>query len=258
MPADPSFPSSGLPDVSPAPAPWHRFTASAPTGLDLPTDVAVYGADIATETTLRLLGPLAGKRVLDLGCGAGHAAVAFARQGAKVIAVDPSADQLDEAREAADRADVRIELARANPADLAFVQGDSVDVVFSAFALAEVADLDRVFRQVHRVLKPEGPLAFSLPHPAFAMFDPTADQPLVVRRGYHDPSPAPWQDANRTVVDHPRTIGEVFTSLTRANFRVDTVLEPAVPEPAHRGANWADLMAVMPATVIFRGRKQGI
>ena len=41
-----------------------------------------------TDQELRLLGDLRGKRVLDLGCGTGAAAVTFAREGAIVIALD--------------------------------------------------------------------------------------------------------------------------------------------------------------------------
>jgi 2-polyprenyl-3-methyl-5-hydroxy-6-metoxy-1,4-benzoquinol methylase len=247
-----------LPPVRPALATWHRFTSAAPSGADLPGDVAVYGADIPTEATLRLLGTLEGKRVLDLGCGAGQAAVAFARQGARVIAVDPSSEQLDRARGAADAAEVKIELQQAQLAELAFVRADAIDVAFSAFALAEVADIDRVFRQVHRVLKPECPLVFSLPHPAFTMFSPTAEPPLTVHRRYHDPAPVVWYRGDDEVVDHPRTVSSVFTSLTRANFRVDAILEPDVPDEALRSQHWADLMRVVPATIIYRARKLGI
>ena len=195
-----------LPPVRPALATWHRFSSAAPSGEDLSTDAAVYGADIPTEAQLKLLGTLEGKRVLDLGCGAGHASVAFARQGAKVIAVDPSNAQLDRAREAADAAEVKVELQQAELADLAFVRADAIDVAFSAFALAEVVDLDRVFRQVHRVLKPECPLVFSLPHPAFSMFSPTAEPPLAVHRRYHDPSLVTWYHGDDEVIDHPRTV----------------------------------------------------
>jgi SAM-dependent methyltransferase len=256
--SDASSRHAATPSARPALATWRRFSAAAPLGLDLPIEAASYGADIPTEATLRLLGSLEGKRVLDLGCGAGHAAVCFARQGAKVLAVDPSTSQLDAARDAAEQAEVRIELTHASPAELAFVRADAIDAVWSAMALAEAPDLDRVFRQVHRVLKPESPIVFSLPHPAFAMFDPTADLPLHVRRAYHDRSPIQWPRGDDDVVDHPRTIADVFTSLVRANFRVDTILEPEPPrQPPHSPA-WTDVMAWVPATVIFRARKLGI
>ena len=49
---------------------------------------------------IRLLGPVRGKRVLELGCGAGDTAVRFAQQGATVIGVDSSAEHIASARTA--------------------------------------------------------------------------------------------------------------------------------------------------------------
>jgi hypothetical protein len=57
---------------------------------------------------------------------------------------------------------------------------------------------------------------------------------------------------------HPRTISEVFSSFARANFRVDTVLEPEPTTPGPRSAQWHDHMRFVPATLIIRARKQGI
>ncbi len=249
-----------------APAsPWSRYTAAAPDGRDRPTDVATYGPGIPTEVELRLLGPLEGKRVLDLGCGAGHAAVAFARAGAKVIAVDPSAEQLEVARHAAEEAGVKVELQHASAAELAFVRADGIDVAYSAYALAEVPDLDRVFRQVHRVLKQEAPLVFSLPHPAFTMFvagaeglDAPDDSPPVLRRTYHDATPYVVDRGGDRVTDVPRTTGMLFTSLTRTNFRVDQLLEPAARQDLVADGAWVEPMAWVPPTLVLRARKQGV
>lgn len=247
------------PAAPPAPTPgWRRFSAAGPDGLGLPDTVATYGAAIPDETTLRLLGPMEGRRVLDLGCGAGRAAVAFARAGARVIAVDPAHDQLDLARQAADEAGVRIELQQAELAELAFVRADGIDVAFSAYALAEVADVDRVFRQVNRVLKPEAAIVLSLPHPTFTLVDPTSDDPLLVRRPYHDDDPATSARGGARVTDHRRTVSALFTSLTRANFRVDTLLEPTADRGTTADAYWSDVMAWLPPTLVMRARKQGL
>lgn len=226
-----------------------RFTLAAPAGRDLPTDVVSYGFDIPREDVLKLLGHVEGKRILDLGCGAGHNAIALARQGAKVIGVDASAEQVADARDAAERAGVRLELHHSPLAELAFIRADTIDAVVSAHGLVQVDDLDRVFRQVDRVLRPEHHFVLSLPHPALALVDPD-DPDGRVRRSYWDP--APLGDAV------PRTISALFTSLGRANFRVDALLEPEPPAAAPRSRGWAPVMAQVPATVILRARKQGI
>ncbi|QYG95280.1 class I SAM-dependent methyltransferase [Iamia sp. SCSIO 61187] len=244
---------------------WSRPTAAGPDGQTLPTDVATYGPGLPTEAELRLLGSLEGKRVLDLGCGAGHAAVAFARAGAKVIAVDPSADQLDMARDAADRAGVKVELVQAGPAELAFVRGDGIDLAWSAYALAEAPDLDRVFRQVHRVLRHEAPIVFALPHPAFTMFvagrqslEGSTGSPPVPRRTYHDATPYTVDRGGDRVTDTPRTISTLFTSLTRIGFRVDHLLEPPAQRDQVPAGAWVEAMAWVPPTLVLRARKQGI
>lgn len=245
-----------VPTAQPADAGWHRFTAAeAPAGVV--GTVVVYGADVPTEADLRLLGTVEGKRVLDLGCGTGHNAVVLATQGAKVIAVDPSADRLAHARDRAEEADVRVELHQAGLADLAFLRSDSVDAAISVLALATVDDLARVFRQVHRVLKPEAQLICSFPHPAFAMLDPTAPDPLRIARPYDQQGPSTWDLDGQEVQDHPRTIGEIFTTLHRSSFGVDQLLEPTASPSGRRSPHFADAMRTVPATLIIRARKQG-
>jgi SAM-dependent methyltransferase len=234
---------------------YRRFSVAAPTGLDLPTDVVTYGADVPREDTFKLLGNVEGKRMLDLGCGVGHNAIAMAAQGAKVIGVDESADQIAAARAACEREGQKVEFHHGPLAELAFLRADTIDGALSAFGLAPVADIDRVFRQVHRVLRPEMPLVLSLPHPAFALADPD-DPTRTVRRSYWDSAPIS-ADEDRGVTDVPRTLSALFTSLGRANFRVDTVLEPEPTPRGPRSRRWTDLMTLVPATLIIRARKLG-
>jgi SAM-dependent methyltransferase len=241
-----------------SPAARGPFSATWPAEADLSFDAVHYGPDIATDDELRLLGDVDGKRVLDLGCGAGQAAITLAARGAKVIGVDPSADRLAAAREAADAHEVKIELHQSDLAELAYVRADSIDLVVSAYALATVPNLDRVFRQVHRVLRPEMHLVFSLPHPVFALVDPAGNDPMRIRRRYWDPAPRPFDDTPGGDADHPRTIHEVFTGLGRANFRVDTLLEPPPVAEGRRSPYWSEVVKWLPTTLVVRARKEGI
>jgi len=179
-----------------------------------------YGPGCPPESELRLLGPLAGKRALVLGVPAPGIPAALAAQEAKVVAVDPSPDRLEAARLMLDRADLRAELHAVDLADLAFVRADTIDVAVSALGLAGVDDLDRVFRQVHRVLRSQCALVFSLSHPAAGLAEGRS-----------------WFE---------RSVSDVHTALVRSRFEVDVLLEP-LPAPG----------ALVPRTLVVRGRKLG-
>lgn len=256
-----SHPSGHRPDLAsnhPAPpATTGPYSATYPQAADVDYDDIHYGPDIATEAGLRLLGDLEGRRILVLGCS-GTAPVVMARRGARVLVTDADDDAIAATREAAEANEVRLELHHGDLAELAFVRADSVDLVFSAYALAGVDDLDRVFRQAHRVLRPEQHLVFSLPHPAFSLIDPASGDPMRIRRAYWDETSRAWESEGRRGVDHPHTLSAVFSGLTRANFRVDTLLEPPPVEATERSPHWAEPMRWVPATLILRGRKEGI
>ncbi|HEU5085228.1 MAG TPA: methyltransferase domain-containing protein [Acidimicrobiales bacterium] len=233
---------------------WTPFSVAAPAGTALGDDVVTYGPEIPREDALRLLGDVAGKRVLDLGCGAGRNAVALARAGARVIAVDDDPAQVAEARQAVDAADQKVELHHSPLAELAFLRADTIDAVVSVYALARVADVGRVFRQLHRVLRPEHSLVVSVPHPTYALLDPGSDHPLRIRRSAFDEQPYAEDDPRHGT--HARSTGALFTELTRAGFRVDHVLEPAATGSG--GPHWSPAMQHVPATLILRARKEGI
>jgi SAM-dependent methyltransferase len=207
-----------------------------------------------TEAAIRLLGRVRGKRLLELGCGPGDHAVDFARGGATVIAVDGSADHIARAREASEAAEVRLELHTGDLADLAFLRADSVDLAFSEGALAAMPDLGRVFRQVHRVLRPGAPFVFVLPHPVGLGTETdtgAGDAPrTVVTRSYFDPGPVDVGEGKAKVRVTGHTLGTVFTGLVRTGFRVDNLVEP---EPPRTKAG----RALLPAVVIWRARKEG-
>ena len=181
-----------------------------------------YGPDGPTESDVRLVGPVSGKRVLDLGCGDGAAAVTLAQQGAVVIAVDASEARLQRASRRAEEQEVRLEWRTSDLADLAFLRADSVDLVFSAFAVDTVEDPARLFRQVQRVLKPNAAFVFSHAHPA------------AVTREYFDATPVTVTRFGEPVTVYPQPLSHTFTDVTRAGFRVDSMLEPRALDPPPR------------------------
>jgi SAM-dependent methyltransferase len=233
---------------------WRRQTATDATGAD----VIRYGPDIATEAELRLLGNVADKRVLELGCGAGAGSVAMALQGARAIGVDVSAQHLSAARRLSERSGVKVELHEGDLGDLAFARADTVDVVLSVYALNLVEDVNRVFRQVHRVLKAGSHLVFSVPHPAYDMIvDDDLEEPLLIRRSYFDDSRIDLDTDGPPYFGYHHTISGLFTGLSRANFRVDTILEPEPRREGRGSPHWREVSRFVPRTLIMRARKEG-
>lgn len=221
---------------------WKAFSLADPEALDLADDIC-FGAGIPNESELRLIGDLEGRRVLELGCGAGHNAIRMAQRGARVIAVDTDADQLAAARRAAEAAEVTVEWHHGALADLAFLRADGIDVALSAYGFVDVDDVARLIRQVHRVLKQEAPLIISLPHPAAQLIHPAAPDPSRIERSWFETSP---------------TVAELFTLLSRNNYRVDVMVEPAASPDRAPTTAWADVYRLVPPTMILRARKQGL
>lgn len=251
-------PSSGPTPTPPAAPPDGTGPLAATWPREAPAnDTLVYGPDVPDERTLRLLGNVEGKRILELGTGNGANGVWLARQGAKVISIDPSLDAIEAGRELADRHEVKVEHHQGDLADVAFVRADGIDLVLSVYALAAEPDIDRVFRQAHRVLRPECPIVASVPHPAFALIDAAGGDPLRIEHSYFDRTPRPWQLGARSGTEHVRTFGDLFGGLYRANFRIDAVLEPEPVGPPH-SRWWSEVMVRVPSTLILRARKLGI
>lgn len=74
------------------------------------------------------LGPLEGRRILDVGTGTGRAAIALASRGAQVIGVDASAEMLQVAERRASEAGLRQPGA---PGSVSFVRGDAHGLNFA-------------------------------------------------------------------------------------------------------------------------------
>lgn len=200
-----------------------------------PLDHVELGPGLDADLDRRLIGDVDGKRVLVLGCGAGHDAIGLTQRGARVTATDGDVTQIGAARNLAHRYEVTAEFHQCHPAELAFIRADQIDLALAITTLSFVDDLDRVLRQVHRVVRHGGHLLISLPHPALLCADP-ADRSRTARR---------WDDRGPVGDRFVHRAEDVVTALVRANFSVDTLLERHDTE-------------MVPATLLVRARRLGV
>ncbi|WP_041939380.1 MULTISPECIES: class I SAM-dependent methyltransferase [Frankia] len=143
----------------------------------------------ADRLLARLLGPGRGRLCLDLGCGGGAHAPALGALGWRVIGVDVSARQVDLAR----RRGLSAVVAGAEGLPLA---DRSLDAVATIMTTTDVDDLQPMFTEAHRVLRPGGRLVVVAAHPCFGgVFVERDDHGCcTVHPGYRD---------HRRVAEHP-------------------------------------------------------
>ncbi len=222
-------------------------------------DNAPYNAHYERPATLSLLPKVEGAHILDAGCGSGFYAEELARRGARVTAMDGSAQM---ARHAGQRlaklgllatrastdgtASVRVgDLAQ----PLAFLGDASVDGILSALVMHYLRDWGPTLKEFRRVLKPGGWLLLSTHHPATEAdrFDTLNYFDTEALEDYWS-----WVGEVRFL---RRPLTRVVGALTDAGFVIDRLVEPKPTEDFRdiRPESYARLLK-RPEFLLVRGR----
>lgn len=104
--------------------------------------------------------PLAGLRLLDLGCGAGLVSEPLARLGATVVGADATAESIAAARAHAAAQDLAIDY-RATTAEDLVAAGERFDAVLALEIVEHVADPAAFLADLGRLVQPGGQLLLS-------------------------------------------------------------------------------------------------
>jgi SAM-dependent methyltransferase len=225
-------------------------------GRDIGEADFVWCPEGLREADARLLGDVAGLRVLEIGCGSAPCARWLAAQRAHPVALDLSAAMLRHAAALGAATRLPVPLVQAGAERLPFTDA-SFDAACSAFgAVPFVAEPERVMREVARVLRPGGRWVFAVNHPMRWMFsdDPGPDG-LTVQQPYFDRTPYVEIDAtgSATYVEHHRTLGDRVRDLVAAGLVLDDLVEPEWPEGRETvWGQWSPLRGrLFPGTAIF-------
>jgi len=277
--SDATSPSPGLPlgsDGYPAPGGVERrpagqaesvranrrwWDAAAPAYLaehaaDLGDVDFLWGPEGLREADARLLGDVAGRRVLEVGCGSAPCSRWLRRQGADVVALDLSAGMLARAAEANRATGVDVPLLQADVAALPLADG-AVDLACSAYGgLPFVADVEGALAEVARVLRPGGRFVASVNHPMRWPFPDSPDpEDLRIVSSYFDRRPYVETDGHgRTVyVEHHRTVGDWVRAVVAAGLVLEDLVEPEwTPGRTEVWGQWSpERGALIPGTLIL-------
>jgi SAM-dependent methyltransferase len=124
---------------------------------------------LENQFILSRMGPLEGKRLLDIGAGLGESSVYFALKGARVTTVDVSPGMVETALTLGRKYGVELEGIVAGAENLG-VQAESYDFIYIANTIHHVQDRASLFEGMSRALKPGG---------RFFSYDPLAYNPVI-------------------------------------------------------------------------------
>ncbi len=183
-----------------------------------------WGVWSLAERDLGLLGAVAGRDVLEYGCGAAAWAIALAREGARVTGLDNSERQLSHARTAIAAAGVDVALVHAAGERTPFADA-SFDIVFCDHGAMSFAAPEATIPEVARILRPGGILAFSVQHPIHAMaWDAEERLTRCLHASYFELDR--FIDGEGGTVSHSRPISTYVTLLLENGFTLERLLEP--------------------------------
>ena len=148
---------------------WHEQEAHGRYSLD----AFLYdppALDAVVQPAIEYLHGNTGELVLDMGCGEGKETLELASRGLHVVSTDLSRTQLSRARELVRRKvpDGTVYFVQANAEELPFA-GEGFRIIYGK-AILHHLDLDISFREVNRLLEPNGRATFAEPmaqHPLF-------------------------------------------------------------------------------------------
>lgn len=184
-----------------------------------------YCADFEFPAMTELVPDIAGKRVLDAGCGHGRYAEWLIEGGADVLAVDENTEMLEGARR---RIGEQAEIRRADiTKSLEFADDNEFDGVICGLSLHYVEDWRQPFTEFARILRPNGFLVFSAQHPVDEYIAFESENYFETEQ-----ERMTWS-ASGEEIDVPfyrRPFSEVVNPLVETGFRLDELVEPKPKE----------------------------
>lgn len=217
-------------------------------------DTKPHNAYYDRPALLSLLPEVRGRQVLDAGCGPGAYTRWLVEQGAQVVAVDASPKMIALARQRVGSGATFHQLDLDQP--LTLFHAESFDLVLSALTISYIEDLQRLFAEFARILRPGGSFVFSThhPHTDFQRHGGSYFETALVSdawRGFgSETMPVPF---------YRRPLSAITNALSDSGFVIERLIEPQ-PTAEFRQADpeaYQQLM-VQPGFIAFRARRDKI
>lgn len=189
----------------------------------------------------KLLPDIKGKRVLDIGCGAGGNCLDFVNRGAEsVTGIDLSEKMLELARENCSHE--KITYLRMSMSDLSnFPKPDGgFGLVYSSLAVHYAENFTRLMREIYALTERGGTLLFSQEHPIITAtaggghwnYDENGNRVSYTFSDYQRGGKRTVNWFVDSVEKYHRTFSEVINAVIVAGFTIEEICEPVPDEYA--------------------------
>lgn len=208
-----------------------------------------------------LFPPLEGKSVLDLGCGYGwHCKFAVEQGAVEVLGIDLSHRMLAKAQQ--QNTDPRITYRLCGIEEYEYPES-RWDCVLSNLALHYIADLDSVYKNVYRTLKPGGTFLFNIEHPSFTagvhqdwIYAPDGTPLYWPIDDYYKPGERVTNFLGCEVRKQHHTLTQILMGLLHCGFELQAVVEAEPPQEMMNIPGMADEMR-RPMMLLVKAGKKG-
>ena len=224
------------------------------------SDEITWGMFSGRESELGALGEVAGKDVIELGCGTAYFGAWLARRGARVTGVDVTRAQLETARRMQEEFDLHFPLLEASAEEVP-LPDESFDLAVSEYGASIWCDPSRWIAEAARLLRPGGRLVFLCNSTLSILCSP--DEGKVeerLMRPHSDLGRFEWPGEDEGVNYH-LSHGELIHVLRQNGFEIEALYERLASESTadheyydYVPAEWARRW---PAEEIWVARKAG-
>jgi SAM-dependent methyltransferase len=219
-------------------------------------DEITWGIFATPESSLDVLGDVAGLDAVELGCGTAYFSAWLARHGARPVGIDPTPAQLATARALMAELGPEFPLVEAGAEDMPLPDA-SFDLALSEFGAATWCDPELWIPEAARLLRGGGRLVFMHGTPLATLCYPEEGEITTeLRRPYFGLGRLEWEDEGS--VEFP--YGGWIDALRRAGFEVERLLELQAPAGAVKHPYYGDIPVEWarrwPAEQIWVARKR--
>ena len=190
-----------------------------------------FNAYLEVPATLSLIKNIKNKKILDLGCGTGRHTRILKRGGAKVWGIDISPKMIEIAKSEIKGVDFKVGSVYKLP-----YKSNHFDIVIAGLVIHYFKNLDKAFKEIHRVLKNNGIFIFSTDNPVFVITRRMKNKPRTYRifeNYFKEGKIYSWWPTFRVrMPNYHRTFQTLIRTIIRNKFVIEDYIDA---KPVNKG-----------------------